>query len=133
MAKARVTVDCPTTGLRLLDRGRVADGWWSRLRGLIGTRHLSVGQGMLIYPCASIHTWFMSMPIDVVYIAKDNRVLGIDRAIRPWRIGTMHRGVRYVIEVGADAAQGIQPGDELVLDGWQPVGLFGKIARALGS
>jgi hypothetical protein len=43
----------------------------------------------------------MSIPIDVVYVDREDRVVALDREMRPWAVGRMYRGVRYVIELPA--------------------------------
>jgi uncharacterized protein len=99
----------------VVTRGRVADNLWTRFVGLMGVKELPPGDGMLITPCNSIHCMFMAIPIDVFYVDKNDRVVGIDRCLKPWRIGSMHRGVRYVIELPAGAADatGTVVGDQL--------------------
>jgi len=132
-----VSVHGPENKYTLLMDGHIADRFGSRLIGLIGTRSLGTGKGLLIYPCGSVHTWFMSMPIDVVYVSSANRVVGVDRNLRPWHIGTLRRGVRYVIEVAANGASQVEPGDRLTLVGWvpprKPRTCIGDRARAKGS
>lgn len=59
-----IQVDNATRGRTLVTNGRVADGYWTRLRGLIGSKPLEPGEGLLIVPCNSIHTHFMGFPID---------------------------------------------------------------------
>src|SRR5512133_529209 len=93
-----------TRGGLVVERGRVANNAWTRLRGLIGVRALPPGDGMLITPCSSVHCMFMSIPIDVVYCDRQDRVLAIDAGLRPWRIGSLHGHVRYVIELPAGCA-----------------------------
>jgi len=131
MARKSVTVTGGAGAYRLLDEGRVADGFWSRFVGLMGRRSLQPEKGLLIYPCTSVHTFFMRMPIDVVYVNRDNHVVGVDRDLRPWRIGTLQRGVRYVIEVAAHDAGAVQPGDELTLAGWTPPRSLSQRIKAL--
>lgn len=104
----------------LLAQAQVADGAWSRGVGLIGTRQLAAGEGLVIYPCSSVHTFFMRMPIDVVYVSRTGQVIDVDRRLKPWRIGKLHRGVRYVIETASGGADRVQPGDVLQIIGWAP-------------
>ncbi len=120
-------------GYTLLSHGQPADGFWSRFKGLMGKRSLGQGEGVLIYPCSSVHTWFMRMPIDVVYVSRQDEVVAIDRGLRPWRIGRLHRGVRYVVEVAAGVAAQVRPGDRLVITGWEPRSVWRKFRQALGS
>jgi uncharacterized membrane protein (UPF0127 family) len=77
------------------------------------------GQAMVIDPCTSIHMFFMRIPLDVLYVDREDRVVRVQEHIRPWRVGPLYtRGARYVIELpsGAIAASGTQVGDHLVLD-----------------
>ncbi|MHB1295726.1 MAG: DUF192 domain-containing protein [Anaerolineae bacterium] len=107
-------------GQMLVESGRVADGFGTRLVGLIGRPALENGDGLLIAPCDSIHTCFMGFAIDAVYLNRAGEVVGIDEALRPWRIGRLHRKVRYVLELpaGAVRASDTRVGDALVLEGY---------------
>ncbi len=108
-------IENATKGTTLVGDGRLADGIWSRMRGLIGSPPLAEGQGLLITPCSSIHTHFMGFAIDVVYVNREDQVVGIDREVAPWRFGRFHRGARYVVELpaGAAAGAGVEVGDVL--------------------
>ncbi len=107
-----------TRGAVLVEQGRVANTFWTRLKGLIGVREFAPGDGLLITPCNSVHCMFMSIPIDVVYVDADNRVVDIDREMKPWSVGRPRRRARYVIELpaGTAARVGVQPGDELAVE-----------------
>ena len=96
----------------------VADGVWTRFRGLMGRRGLESGEGLLLRPAGSIHTCFMRFPLDVVFLDGDLEVLRVAAAVRPWR-ARLQRGARAVLELPAGEAErvGIQAGDRLSLDG----------------
>lgn len=79
--------------------GRVAATFWARLKGLIGVRNLPAGDGLLIEPCNSIHCFFMSIPIDVIYADREHQVVALERSMRPWSIGRIHRQAHYVLEL----------------------------------
>ena len=66
-------------------RARVARTLFERIRGLIGTKSLPKGEGMLILGCNSIHTFFMSFPIDATFFDRDGNIVKVVRNIRPWR------------------------------------------------
>lgn len=83
----------------LVQRGRVADSFLTRLMGLMGTSHLAPGEGLLIKPCSSIHTHFMRFPIDVLYLDEEGRVVDMDRAMPTWRIGRRRSAACCVIEL----------------------------------
>ena len=65
-------------------KARVARSLPERMRGLIGTKRLPQGEGMLILRCNAIHTFFMSFPIDATFLDRDNRVVKVVRDIPPW-------------------------------------------------
>ena len=48
-----------------------------RFRGLLGKKELPPGEGILLRPCASVHTMFMRFAIDVVFCDGDLRVLSV--------------------------------------------------------
>lgn len=103
----------------LVDAGQVADSFWKRFKGLIGVKDLPQGSGLLIEPCNSIHCMFMSIPIDVIYVDKDDTVVALDPEMQPWRFGKIHRTSRYVIELpaGTIARTHTQVGDQLTVKG----------------
>ena len=64
---------------------RVARTLFERMRGLIGTKRLPPGEGMLILKCNAIHTFFMSFAIDATFLDRRDQVVKVVRNIRPWR------------------------------------------------
>jgi uncharacterized protein len=108
-------VENTTRNVTLVSKGRLANNFWKRLRGLVGVKELAAGDGMLIQPCNQVHCMFMSIPIDVIYIGSDQRVLAIDAAMRPWAMGRMVRGAKRVLELpaGTVAATETKVGDQL--------------------
>ena len=68
-----------------------------RMRGLLGRRDLPRGEGILLRPAASIHTFFMRFPIDAVFLDRDDVVVGIERQVHPWRVAA-RKGVASMIE-----------------------------------
>lgn len=99
---------------RLSPRRRVADTPLRRLRGLLGRRPLHRGEGLLLVPCASVHTWFMPAAIEVVFLARDGEVLRVIPWLGPWRAASC-RGARVVLELppGTCARAGVSAGDVL--------------------
>ena len=120
-AGGSLRIDNTARGTVVVDAGRVADNVWARLVGLIGSRPLEAGQGLLIVPCRSIHMFFMGYAIDAIYLDRDCQVVGIDENLAPWRIGHVFRAVRYVLElpVGAVSASGTRVGDCLAVSGYR--------------
>jgi uncharacterized protein len=112
-----ITVTNLTRGTTIVSSGRVATRFWSRFRGLMLAPPLQPGSGLIIMPCSSIHTQFMRFPIDILYVNKQDVIIGIDRGLRPWRIGRFYKKVHYVVELPAGGAEGCQVGDKLEISG----------------
>lgn len=108
-------VENVSRGTVLVGHGRVADNFWTKFRGLMGVRHLPPGDGLLIRDCDNVHTHFMRMPIDVLYVDTHNRIVGIDPAMKTWRIGHKRTDAAFVIELPSGTAVNTQSaiGDQL--------------------
>jgi uncharacterized protein len=96
----------------------VADTFRSRLRGALGYRRLDEGEGVVLRPSFSIHTWFMRFPIDVVFVDADQVVIKISESVKPFRTAAA-RGAREVVELpaGECARRGLSVGDRIA---WAP-------------
>ncbi len=88
-----------------------------RTVGLIGRTHVGDDEGMLFERCASIHTFFMRMPIDVVFLDADRRVIRAVPNVAPWRPIVGCKAARAVLELAAGSIRrrGICLGDVLRL------------------
>jgi uncharacterized membrane protein (UPF0127 family) len=96
------------------ERCTVAYRMWPRMRGLLGKRGLDPGEGLLIRPAPSIHTFFMRFPIDVVFLSRHGEVLKVAERVPPWRARSC-RHSHAVLELAAGEAgrRGIAVGDRL--------------------
>ena len=99
------------------ERCDVADKALTRMRGLLARKGLPSGHGLLIEPTWSVHTWFMRFPIDVVFLDRDEIVVGIEPSLSPWKTAG-RRGAKAVVELAAGECErrGVQVGDRLVAD-----------------
>jgi uncharacterized protein len=91
------------------ERCEVADGFLSRLRGLLGRKELPRGHGLLIKPSWSVHTWFMRFPIDVLFLDRELEVLKIRKHMRPWRMAARFRA-DSALELAAGECDRLQLG-----------------------
>jgi uncharacterized membrane protein (UPF0127 family) len=89
----------------------------TRMRGLLGRRGLAQGEGLLLEPAGSIHTFFMRFPIDVVFLDREQRVVRVVPNLRPWRTAGV-RKARAVLELAAGEAArvGMTAGSALRLE-----------------
>jgi len=103
-------------GQVVCERCLVADSPWPRMRGLLGRRGLESGEGLLLKPAGSVHTFFMRFPIDVVFLSREGDVLKVARALPAWRLAGARRA-KAALELGVDEAErrGISVGTRLDL------------------
>jgi uncharacterized membrane protein (UPF0127 family) len=103
----------------LADQGELAASFWSRGRGLMGRSTLPKGYALVIYPEWSIHTFFMRLAIDVLFVSREHRIVGLCEAMPPNRpfAGVAPWRGRYVIELpaGVIGATGAAVGDQLTI------------------
>jgi len=57
-----------------------------RLGGLLVLEKLQANQALWITPCNSIHTFGMKYALDLVYFDKNNKVCGLVKNVKPWRM-----------------------------------------------
>ena len=118
-------LDSPSATFQLVnvDRGSVVAAHLepafdskSRNRGLLGREGLPAGHAIVIAPSNSIHMFFMRFAIDVLFVAKDGRVLKVCENLRPWRVALAWRAFA-VIEgpVGMIERTGTRAGDRLAV------------------
>ncbi|MFL5801057.1 MAG: DUF192 domain-containing protein [Roseiflexaceae bacterium] len=109
-----------TRGQQLADSAELARSFWTRGLGLMGRAALPPGYALIIYPEWSIHTFFMRIPIDVLFVGRDGLVLGLREAMPPNRpfAGVAPWRGQYVVELpsGVIAATGSAVGDQLAVN-----------------
>jgi len=96
------------------ERCTVADRMLSRMKGLLGRKNLPTGEGILIRPAPSIHTFFMRFPIDVVFLSRQGEVLKIAEHVAPWRARSCRHSYA-VLELAAGEAgrRGLAVGERI--------------------
>jgi uncharacterized membrane protein (UPF0127 family) len=103
-------------GRVVCERCLLAGNPLARMRGLLGRRGLESGEGLLLRPAPSVHTFFMRFAIDVVFLAREGEVLKVVHRLKPWRTAGA-RGAKAVVELAAGEAdrRGIHTGMRLDL------------------
>jgi uncharacterized protein len=89
------------------------------MTGLLNIREFETGLGLLIPRCNAIHTFFMKMCIDVIFIDGTSRVVRLFPAAPPFRViwgGWRAKGV-IELPTGTIQRSGTQLGDLLA---WHP-------------
>jgi uncharacterized membrane protein (UPF0127 family) len=71
-----------------------------RLVGLALRGRPPPGRALLIPRCRSVHTFGMRFALDLVWLDRDGRVLGVEESVPPWRVRS-RRDAAAVLEVPA--------------------------------
>ena len=112
-----VIIQNQTKNSSLTTQGALADTFFTRLKGLLGSPPLKAGEGLLLKGEKSIHTFFMSFPIDVIYINSASQVIKLDEDMPPYRIGNYITQAAYILEVPVGTIKHSQTtvGDQLTI------------------
>lgn len=102
----------------LADHVEVAATFWQRGRGLIGRRRLPDGFGLVIRPCSCIHMLGVLLPLDVLHVDGESRVIRILPDLKPWRVGPYVLRSNWVLELpaGTVARTATQVGDLIAIE-----------------
>lgn len=97
-ATARTSSEAPRPALEIC----VARGFLARLRGLHGlsTADRDRPRALVLWPCRAVHTLGMRVPIDVVFLGPENRILRHVPGLSPNR-WAIDRRARAVVELPA--------------------------------
>lgn len=77
----------------------IADTARTRLFGLLGRRSLPEDSGLWIKPSSGVHTWAMSMAIDIIALDQNNVVIGAYENVGPWKIRGLSLRTKSVLEL----------------------------------
>lgn len=109
----------------IADQCHVAVSFVDRTRGLIGRKSMQPGEAMLFPRCNSIHMWFMSIAIDVVFLKKLShdgpqsavwKVLSVHESVPAWKffpLSDWSSSDTLELPEGTVRRLGILPGDEI--------------------
>lgn len=110
-----ISVKRESDGVMIASRVEVASSILESMKGLLGRNHIGDGVGMWLEPCSGIHTWFMKIAIDVVFIDKEGVVARLAENVRPWRMRFYHGQAVLELAAGKIAETGLKLGDRLII------------------
>lgn len=89
----------------------------ARARGMIG-RDFTNFDAMIFENCNSIHTMFMSIDLDIIFIDRENRICAVRKALKPWHFCARCATARTVIELPSGTLEntGTDTGDFIDLN-----------------
>ncbi len=120
MPKVRVCVFNQTRQSFLSLNTTVADGLFGRLKGLLGHRVMGTDHGVWLIPSHGVHTFGLLIPIDVVYLDREFRVLETVENVGPFRMTPYRADAASVLELPVRTIHEsqTQPGDRISI--WSP-------------
>lgn len=90
----------------ILPKVYIAEGFFNRLRGLMGKKELDLDTGLLIRPCNSVHTFFMRFSIDIAFMNKDNQVCYIIHSMEKNKISPIVPKAFSIVEAPSGTFKG---------------------------
>ncbi|HET9370397.1 MAG TPA: DUF192 domain-containing protein [Vicinamibacterales bacterium] len=88
----------------------------SRKRGLLGRTGLEAGHALGIAPCNGVHTFGMQFPIDVIFVARDGRVVKLRRAMPAKRLAGAFKAFATIeMAAGSIDAASLAVGDRVAV------------------
>lgn len=109
-----------TTGQKIIGKTRTAKSFFSQLRGLMFEKEKNFDYALVfVLPFessigASIHTFFVFFPIDVVFLDNKKKAVEIASAVKPFTpLYAPQKKAAFFIELPAGKAKGIKPGNVL--------------------
>ncbi len=108
-----------STGQVLAREAVFATTFWSRFKGLMGKKRLDQGMdGLILLPCRGVHSFFMSMEIDVLFVGIGGEIVHIAHSLPKWSASRVVREAHYVVELPAGRAKqtGTWVGQRILLE-----------------
>ena len=88
----------------------------TRRKGLLGRESIPDDYALVIAPSNAVHTWFMRIPIDLVFVSRSGTVTKTCRAVKPWRMaGSLKAFAVIEATEGFIERHGIKAGDVVAL------------------
>jgi len=110
MGLPRLHIDGRRTDLRVC----VARTFAARTLGMLRSQRWQRFEVLCLPRCAAVHSCFVPMPIDVLFVDRTGRVLQIAHALRPWRIALLQQAdAVWEMSAGLATQYAIEPGCRL--------------------
>lgn len=94
-------------------RAKVCDTLLSQTRGLLFSKKKAALFLFNKLRRISVHMFFMSHALDVLWLDADMRVVEIKRNLQPWMLYRPKRKAQYMLEVPSGSAKNICIGDKI--------------------
>ncbi|MGI8959727.1 MAG: DUF192 domain-containing protein [Bryobacteraceae bacterium] len=94
-----------------------ADTHLARLKGLLGRLRLKSDEGIWVIPSQGVHSIGVLVPVDLIYLDSNHRVIHTVESFGSFRIGPIRRNCSSVLELPTRTiySSQTQVGDELLI------------------
>jgi hypothetical protein len=89
----------------LADKAEIADSFLKRLIGLLNRESLKKGEALILTPSNCIHSLFMRFTIDVIFLDKPGKVIGLLPSFKPFRLSPIYFNSNLAIELPKSTIQ----------------------------
>ncbi|MGI5900045.1 MAG: DUF192 domain-containing protein [Christensenellales bacterium] len=86
-------------GVIIADKVKIADTFFSRLKGLLNKKKINNMEALLICPCKQIHTFGMMFSIDAVFLSEEKEVLHVIHSMAPGKASPYIKEACMVLEL----------------------------------
>jgi len=99
-------------------RALEAKSFFARLKGLLGKKDFSPEDALIIEGCQAIHMFFMKFAIDVIFVDRRNKVVGLVQNIEPFFLSPFFFKARRAIELPKGSIEKflVHLGDDLEIE-----------------
>jgi len=102
------------SGRVIVAHARFARMPWTRAIGLIARSTLGSDEALIFENNHAVHTWFMGMPIDVVFTDAAWTIVAVFAETRPWRVITAPAACHTIeLAAGSASTHALTPGTNL--------------------
>lgn len=104
-------------GKKIIERVEIADGFFKRIKGLLGRKIIENEYGLFFPFCNFVHTFFMRTNIDIVMVDRNFKVIYIKQSVKPFNFAFCFRAF-HVFEFarGTVKKKEIKTGDLLKIE-----------------
>lgn len=88
-----------STGNIIADKIKVANNPITRFIGLLNRSGLAKGEGLLIIPCKSIHSFGMKFKFDAVFLDKKNKAKYLIKSMKTGKVSPIIWSAHSVLEL----------------------------------
>lgn len=86
----------------LITEARLLNSFRAKFFGFAFQELQSITEPVILFPCRSIHTFFMRFSIDAFFVSAGGQVVKIIRDLPPGKVVFPVRGAKLVLETPAD-------------------------------